>query len=461
MGEASSFVAVRLMRIIPILAILGATYYIFLTCFASFQATDVPVPEKWRNHDAVVDEVDEITETLTHDPDSRPTPHKLTIAEIEDLENKGEFMGFEDEDEIDVFINLDDDGDWEEDDLKKELGDELEGDFEDEEDEDFGDDDDDVDWSRFAYIQYVTNEDYLCNSVMIFEQLHRLGSKADRLLMYPKEMLEPGAAYSNKRGGQLLIRARDEYNVTLQPIEIQHRDGQDGISPTAPTYPSLSNFCLETWADSFTKLLAFNQTQYDRVLSLDSDSMVLQHMDELFQLPPCPVAMPRAYWLYNENPPKRILSSQVMLIQPDDVEFERIVQKMNSIGPNDYDMEIVNSLYLDSALILPHRKYDMLTAEFRNKDHTAYLGSEREEWDSSVALSEAKFVHFSDWPVPKPWINDVETRLANQPDCPEGETSCPDRDIWNGFYTDFTENKKRVCEYAGKTGQKWIHWRRM
>ncbi|CAG1985230.1 unnamed protein product [Fusarium graminearum] len=430
MGEASSFVAVRLMRIIPILAILGATYYIFLTCFASFQATDVPVPEEWRNHDAVVDEVDEITETLTHDPDSRPTPHKLTIAEIEDLENKGEFMGFEDEDEIDVFINLDDDGDWEEDDLKKELGDELEGDFEDEEDEDFGDDDDDVDWSRFAYIQYVTNEDYLCNSVMIFEQLHRLGSKADRLLMYPKEMLEPDAAYSNKRGGQLLIRARDEYNVTLQPIEIQHRDGQD-----------------ETWADSFTKLLAFNQTQYDRVLSLDSDSMVLQHMDELFQLPPCPVAMPRAYWLYNENPPKRILSSQVMLIQPDDVEFERIVQKMNSIGPNDYDMEIVNSLYLDSALILPHRKYDMLTAEFRNKDHTAYLGSEREKWDSSVALSEAKFVHFSDWPVPKPWINDVETRLANQPDCPEDNKKASAED--------------RVCESVVKTGQKWIHWRRM
>ncbi|UZP42786.1 hypothetical protein NXS19_010602 [Fusarium pseudograminearum] len=275
MGEASSFVAVRLMRVIPILAILGATYYIFLTCFASFQATDVPVPEEWRNHDAVIDEVDEITETLTHDSDVRPTPHKLTIAEIEDLENKGEFMGFEDEDEIDVFINLDDDGDWEEDDLKKELGDELEGDFEDEEDEDFGDDDDDVDWSRFAYIQYVTNEDYLCNSVMIFEQLHRLGSKADRLLMYPKEMLEPDAAYSNKRGGQLLIRARDEYNVTLQPIEIQHRDGQD-----------------ETWADSFTKLLAFNQTQYDRVLSLDSDSMVLQHMDELFQLPPAPSPCP-------------------------------------------------------------------------------------------------------------------------------------------------------------------------
>ncbi|KAM0232542.1 hypothetical protein ACHAPO_007699 [Fusarium lateritium] len=432
MGEASSFIAVRLARIIPVLAILAASYYVFLTCFSSFNATDVPVPEELNNHDLFLDLVDETEESLTHDPNATPAPHVLSHAEIEALEDKGDIIGFEDDDEIEVFLNMDDDGDWEEEDLRKELEGELEEEFTDGDDDDMGDyydddddDVDDVDWSRFAYIQYVTNEDYLCNSVMIFEQLHRLGSKADRLLMYPKEMLEPDATYSSKRGGQLLIRARDEYNVTLQPIEIQHRDGQD-----------------ETWADSFTKLLAFNQTQYHRVLSLDSDSMVLQHMDELFQLPPCPVAMPRAYWLYNENPPKRILSSQVMLIEPDDVEFERIVQKMNSIGPNDYDMEIVNSLYLDSALILPHRKYDMLTAEFRNKDHTAYLGSEREKWDPTLVLSEAKFVHFSDWPVPKPWIHDVETRLKNQPDCPE-------------------DNKERVCESVGKTGQKWIHWRRM
>ena len=33
------------------------------------------------------------------------------------------------------------------------------------------------------------------------------------------------------------------------------------------------DFILEiaTWSESSTKLLAFNQTQYDRVLALDSD----------------------------------------------------------------------------------------------------------------------------------------------------------------------------------------------
>lgn len=250
MGEASSFVAVRLMRIVPIAAIILASFYIFNTCFAAFQATDVPVPEEWKKHDVVMEEesLETITVTLTGYPDSTPTPHVLTIAEIEELENKGDITGFsdEDEDEDDIYLNLDDEDDWTEEGLRKEMvigeGEEFPSEN-DEGDEgvEKGDDDDGVDWSRFAYIQYVTNEDYLCNSVMIFEALHRLGSKADRLLMYPKEMLVPDAPYSKTHGGQLLIRARDEYNVTLQPIEIQHRDGQDGTLTHIITYTAMAD----------------------------------------------------------------------------------------------------------------------------------------------------------------------------------------------------------------------------
>ncbi|KPM40257.1 Glucose N-acetyltransferase 1 [Neonectria ditissima] len=290
---------------------------------------------------------------------------------------------------------------------------------------------DGVDWSRFAYTQYVTNAEYLCNSVMMFETLHRLGSRPDRVMMYPQWMLDPAAATADTSHGLLLIKARDRYGVKLRPIEVQSRAGGDA-----------------TWAESFTKLLAFNQTQYDRVLSLDSDGMVLQPMDELFLLPPAPVAMPRAYWLLNDDPPQRVLSSQLMLVQPDPVEFDRIMHKMDLVGQNDYDMEIVNQLYYDSALILPHRPYDMLTAEYRQPDHANYLGSDREPWDPEAALREAKFVHFSDWPVPKPWIPmSLEEQEASQPNCTaiNGKESCVERKIWNKFYTNFADTRQRVC----------------
>ncbi|PFH60217.1 hypothetical protein XA68_11313 [Ophiocordyceps unilateralis] len=282
-----------------------------------------------------------------------------------------------------------------------------------------------IDWSQFAYTQYVTNSEYLCNSIMLFEVLHRLGSKADRVIMYPSHMVDREAREADTDDGRLLIKARDDYRVRLVPISVQHRNSADS-----------------TWADSFTKLLAFNQTQYSRVLSLDSDAVIMQTMDELFLLPPCPVAMPRAYWLY---PDKKMLSSQLMLVQPSQREFQRVMEKINSAKSNDYDMEIVNDLYQDSAMILPHRPYDLLTAEFRTDNHVNYLGSDREAWDPVAIYNEAKFVHFSDWPVPKPWISMSEqVRAEKQPKChtKDGVEQCVERDFWNGFYDDFRRRRE-------------------
>ncbi|KAI6768638.1 hypothetical protein HG531_010827 [Fusarium graminearum] len=239
-----------------------------------------------------------------------------------------------------------------------------------------------VDWSQFAYTQYVTNSEYLCNSVMFFEALDRLSSQADRVMMYPSKMFM--SENDTSRDIELLVKARDEYNVKLVPITVQHKDNADA-----------------TWADSFTKLLAFNQTQYSRVLSIDSDAMILQNMDELFLLPPAPVAMPRAYWML---PDADMLSSQVILIQPSKTEFSRVQARIDSASKNDYDMEIVNDLYGHSALVLPHRPYDMITGEYREENHTKYLGSDAETWDPVAAYNEAKLIHFSDWPIPKPWI---------------------------------------------------------
>ena len=202
-----------------------------------------------------------------------------------------------------------------------------------------------------------------------------------------------------------------------------------------------------TWSESYTKLLAFNQTQYERVLHLDADGWILAPMDELFLLPEAPVAMPRAYWLLHDDPPKRILSSQVMLVQPSEEEFARVKEKIDSAAEGEYDMEIVNQLYLDSAMVFPHRKYDLLTAEFRSDKHQFYLGSTTEKWDPRLVYGEAKFMHFSDWPVPKPWIPmDEDTRASMQPKCHKlgEEEDCTERNMWNEFYEDYFTTRE-VC----------------
>jgi len=44
-----------------------------------------------------------------------------------------------------------------------------------------------VTWTNYAYVQYVTDPSYLCNSLMIFEALRRHGTRADLLMLYPQE----------------------------------------------------------------------------------------------------------------------------------------------------------------------------------------------------------------------------------------------------------------------------------
>jgi len=113
-------------------------------------------------------------------------------------------------------------------------------------------------WSEFAYLQYVTNQNYLCNSVMILEALHRHGAKADRMMMYPEDWNVPEDASSAMDDVEkLLAQARDEYRSKLVPVKVQINHRGDS-----------------TWRQSYTKLLAFNQTQYKRVISLDSDAVV-------------------------------------------------------------------------------------------------------------------------------------------------------------------------------------------
>lgn len=79
---------------------------------------------------------------------------------------------------------------------------------------------DEVDWSRFAYTTYATSETYLCNALMVFESLDRVGSRADRLLFYPKEW---DLVVENEfdRISQLLVMAKEQYHVQPVPVAIE------------------------------------------------------------------------------------------------------------------------------------------------------------------------------------------------------------------------------------------------
>ncbi|KAJ5372284.1 CAZyme family GT8 [Penicillium concentricum] len=265
-----------------------------------------------------------------------------------------------------------------------------------------------VNWSRFAYTQYATDRSYLCNSLMIFEALQRLGSKADRVLMYPYDFLL--SENDSSPEARLLRFARDKYAVKLKPIEVVRKGGGG-----------------------------------------DSDATLLQAMDELFLLPPGSVAMPRAYWL---DPKDRVFTSSLMLVQPSKTEFGRVRDEIANATSDVYDMEIMNKLYGDSALVVPHRPYTLLTGEFRSNNHETYLGNTDELWDAEKILKDAKYLHFSDWPVPKPWVPATHDMInKTQPPCEINpatgqQDDCRLREIWLGIYKDFMARRLSICGTA-------------
>ncbi|KAF2164913.1 glycosyltransferase family 8 protein [Zasmidium cellare ATCC 36951] len=266
------------------------------------------------------------------------------------------------------------------------------------------------------------------------EALDRLGAKAEKLILHSEEWntnstrkAENGTeVYTTE--ARLLQKAQGMYHAVLQPVPVQRVTGD------------------VTWSDSFTKLLAFNQTQYRRVLALDSDSTMLQPMDELFLLPPTPVAMPRAYWLEHE------LFDAITLITPSSASAARIQTAIATRLDTDFDMDIMNHVFGDSCMVLPHRDYALVTGEFRKQEpgqHVAYLGDGGEEWDAEKVVDEAKFVHFSDWPLGKPWVaSGRQVKEEVRPKCTrEGsmEEDCRDRVVWEGLYRDFRERRKAIC----------------
>lgn len=296
-----------------------------------------------------------------------------------------------------------------------------------------------VDWSHFAYSQYATDSAYLCNAVMVFEALARLGSKADRILLYPQQW-DTDISDETDRDSQLLVKAREYYNVKLIPVEIPKKDD-------------------DAWDGSFSKFLTWSQTQYERILHLDSDVTILKSMDELFMLPRAQVAMVRAYW---ELPRTRKLTSLFVLLEPSEQEFKRLTtaSRPDNRPQGEYDMDILNRFYGDSAMILPHQRYGMLSGEFRAKDHSNFLGNTYEKWNADLMYREASLVHFSDWPLPKPWIMWPHKLIGDvMPKCWSERglevQHCKEKEIWLNLYDDFRKRRKDVCALLSEMAPDW------
>ncbi|PQE13232.1 glucose N-acetyltransferase 1 protein [Rutstroemia sp. NJR-2017a BBW] len=130
--------------------------------------------------------------------------------------------------------------------------------------------------------------------------------------------------------------------------------------------------------------------------------------------------------------------------------FQQVESAVQHAEPHESDMDILLTLFPTSILAMPQRPYNLLSGEFRRKSHIEYLRNTTETWDPENILGEASYMHFSDWPIPKPWIRATKEELNRyMPSCGRSEwfgaTDCRDRTVWLGLYGMYARRRKEVC----------------
>jgi alpha-N-acetylglucosamine transferase len=251
---------------------------------------------------------------------------------------------------------------------------------------------------RFAYTFYATNDRYYCSALVNAKRLRDVGSdnRID-ILIFHSSVYSPSLHLKNKAN---ILNIKDRI-VNDMPL-------------TADGY----------YRDCLVKLRVFDLNEYNRVILMDSDSIVIKPLDHLFLLPDVILAAPRAGWL-----PQPFLTSMLLVVKPDLKTTDRIISKWMPNGvPTSgyYDMDILNAEFAHEVMFLPDT-YGSLNGIWSQEP---YVNDTR----TKLLQDDTFLVHFSD--LGKPWSYTPEQIRHHRP------TSHP------GYYTLFElwrHTSEHVC----------------
>lgn len=174
---------------------------------------------------------------------------------------------------------------------------------------------------RNAFVTLVTNDDFALGARALMRSLERTGTKADRIVMHTGGVSAAALAPLTDTGAKL-------YPVDLLPTSAEFnaahaRDKLHGAAPfTKGEKPS-----FHTPLDNFAKLRLW-QLDYDNVVFLDADTLVLRPIDRLFDYPEF-CAAPNVYESVADF---HRLNSGVFTARPNPATFDAMLERLDQPG---------------------------------------------------------------------------------------------------------------------------------
>lgn len=301
------------------------------------------------------------------------------------------------------------------------------------------------------------------------------------MLVYPDKW-DLEVSGPRDRTSQLLVKARYKLRVQVMPVEMfKHRrskraeasksgidsEGEGAGGSELAAAENLGGWAWwdknggeGMWDSSVNIVKAWELAWYDRVLVVGGDVMVKEgaaaEVDGLFDLDESPDSDSSLF--VQEVGSSDFTDAAVILTPGMDkatrlrdlagevaIAFENSTRSGDSIGH-----EVLRLGLASDATILPRQKYILSTSDLQR--------IAPEQLQSSLVQP---LIHFSDPPLPKPWVMwpnslmmQVRPKCAVESDTPR-ETGCEAREVWMKLYDDYRKRRRDVCGLLSVPAPQW------
>lgn len=250
-----------------------------------------------------------------------------------------------------------------------------------------------------AYVTLVTNEDYAGAAVALVRSLSLTGTAADIVVMHTGGV-ETSALEECVVLGAKLYRA--ELLDTSPAFNERHQ--RDKLHANAP-FTKGNKPAFHTPLDNFAKLRLWEMVQYDKVVFLDADTIVIRSIDRLFDYPEF-CAAPNVYESVADF---HRLNSGVFTARPSRATFAAMMERLDT---PDAFWRRTDQTFLETFFPQWHG----LPVFFNMLQYV---------WFAMPSLWDWKSVHVIHYQYEKPW----------QTDHPKREQLQPLIDLWQAYRT--------------------------
>lgn len=189
---------------------------------------------------------------------------------------------------------------------------------------------------NYSYVTLLSDDSYIYGIILLQESLKRVNAQ------YPLEVL------ITSNVSQPILEIIHQLQLNYQIVKPIKSDALINYNKTIEPH------FAKTWALCLTKFEIFNLVQYDKIIFLDADIMVMKNLDHLFEYPHLTSALDGEYFnLWPNNPH---LNAGILVIKPNIEEYQQLIEFSTNLILDEErkiqciaDQEILNMYYSDWA----------------------------------------------------------------------------------------------------------------